>query len=458
LLEDRWVLSPINWNGQGGDLNWGNPGNWDLNRVPMMGDDVMIPTLGGSVSITHANGTDTVQNITSGTNIILSGGTLTVTGNLEMSFGIPFTIKGGTLASATVIGDALLVFTSNGGTLSGVTVNGTMDLTQQNPRVTVYGGLTLNGTMLLGNAAGSTYGRVVFGNSSSAAGSLTGTATIVFGGSGNNLIENQSNLTGALGTLTIGSTVTIHGKSGVIDNYYNNGSLANQGTINADTTGGTLRVGGGSSSAFTNTGTLSAQNGGTLSVVASLTISGRAILSESPSSSMLFKGNLLATAASAAQFNLQGQVTLNGTGTASSPQFLEALSQDLGTDSTAFNRNYAYGTLALANNHMYVKLIDSSGSGSKVLYANSLIVPQNATLDLNGLKLYTRAEQVAGQIVNGTPIVIPDSGPLNLAAPTPGTISPAGELDEWTFFGRGGRSVTVAVNPGTTGAPAPVAP
>ena len=41
---------------------------------------------------------------------------------------------------------------------------------------------------------------------------------------------------------------------------------------------------------------------------------------------------------------------------------------------------------------------------------------------------------------------IADSGDLTLATPTPGVISIAGELDEWNFYGREGRSITAVVN------------
>ena len=58
----------------------------------------------------------------------------------------------------------------------------------------------------------------------------------------------------------------------------------------------------------------------------------------------------------------------------------------------------------------------------------------------------------------GIVTVIPDSGALTPGIPTPGTINPAGQFDQWSFFGRGERNVTVAVNPGTGGAPSPVSP
>jgi hypothetical protein len=85
-----------------------------------------------------------------------------------------------TLANATVTGGSLLVFTGTtiagiGSTLMNVTVNGDMDLSQQpNTRVTVIGGLVLNGTMSVGKADSSTYGLVYFVSGSPC---LTTTAT-----------------------------------------------------------------------------------------------------------------------------------------------------------------------------------------------------------------------------------------------------------------------------------------
>ena len=64
------------------------------------------------------------------------------------------------------------------------------------------------------------------------------------------------------------------------------------------------------------------------------------------------------------------------------------------------------------------------------------LVPTGTTLDLNGLHLYARAAQITGTVVGGTITQIPNGGALSLNSPTPGDISTAGELDDWTFFGR----------------------
>ncbi|WP_341348910.1 RHS repeat-associated core domain-containing protein [Syntrophorhabdus aromaticivorans] len=124
------------------------------------------------------------------------------------------------------------------------------------------------------------------------------------------------------------------------------------------------------------------------------------------------------------------------------------MSQDLGSDASGFTRNFAYGTLILGNN-TYLKLVDLSnnapGMTPEALYVNSLIVPSGTTLDLSGYHLFARATQVSGTIV-GAMTQIADSGDLTLATPTPGVISIAGELDEWNFYGREGRSITAVVN------------
>jgi hypothetical protein len=398
----------------------------------------------------------------------LGGGTLT----LNAASG-SWTLLGGTLKNGTLneSGGALLSIarTSSGGVLTDMTVNGDLDLSQQpNVYIFVYGRLVLNGTMYLGNASGSTYGSVNFANNYSETASLTGNATVVFGGvgpGGSNDLANNSSLSGAAGALTIGPGVTIRGKNGAILIGAGNGDLVNQGTISADTAGGTILLGGNYTARFINQGTINA-SAGTLSFDLRLpvTLSGSAVLHESTTGTIQLDCSLLSTLTNAVQYNPQGTVTLSGTSTAA-PQLLEAMSRDFGIDPTAYSQNYAYGTLALAYNSYvptYVQLVDqarnSSGSGPEAVYTNFLIVPAGTTLDLNGLHLYTRAAQVNGTILHGTVTLIPDSGPLTLGVPTPGNISGVGEVDDWTFFGHAGDAVTVGVNPGYGGVPAPFSP
>ena len=120
------------------------------------------------------------------------GGTVNLTGTLVGNLSLNATtgtwnLVGGTLIGGTLTesGGAELVIES--GYLDGVTVDGTLDLSQGVPAsVTVYNGLVLNGTMLLGNANGATYGTINFGDGYNAAGSLTGSGTVLFGASTGN--------------------------------------------------------------------------------------------------------------------------------------------------------------------------------------------------------------------------------------------------------------------------------
>jgi RHS repeat-associated protein len=87
-----------------------------------------------------------------------------------------------------------------------------------------------------------------------------------------------------------------------------------------------------------------------------------------------------------------------------------------------------------------------------------VIIPAGCTLNLNGLNLYARAVQMAGTVLNGTINQLPNAGALTLNTPTPGDLSTPGELDEWTFFGQAGRTISILVNPGPNGAPAAISP
>ena len=58
-------------------------------------------------------------------------------------------------------------------------------------------------------------------------------------------------------------------------------------------------------------------------------------------------------------------------------------------------------------------------------------------------------------MTNGTISQIADSGPIVLSTPTSGALNVAGELDEWTFFGRAGQNYTIAVETGSGNVLAP---
>ncbi len=161
-------------------------------------------------------------------------------------------------------------------------------------------------------------------------------------------------------------------------------------------------------------------------------------------------------------FQPLGTLTIEGPGSASSPELLEVMSQDQGNVPAGFQGNFHYDTIALASN-AYVRLVDQSqnsagSTGPEALYVNSLVVPAGATLDLNGRSAYTRESQIDGTVINGTIQQVASGGPIAFGESVPGAIATAGQVDSWTFFGRAGSAATVLVNPGNTSAPAALSP
>jgi RHS repeat-associated protein len=158
---------------------------------------------------------------------------------------------------------------------------------------------------------------------------------------------------------------------------------------------------------------------------------------------------------------LAGTTLLNGHGTQAAPQLLEVMSRDLGNVPAGFTRNFGYGTLTLGSNTR-VRLIDdyqnSQGTGPEALYLNSLLVPAGTTLDVNSLHVYARAAQINGTLVGGVVNPLPAGGPLTLGISAPGSITSDTQVDEWTFFGRAGQAVSLIVNTGSGGSPAPLQP
>jgi hypothetical protein len=161
-LEDRRLLATVKWIGGSGD--WNTPANWEddtlpiaVNRLPAAEDDAVIDV--ADVSVTHSIGSHTVKSLTINDPFTLSGGTLIVTGNLVQQNAKPFTMTGGRLASAMVVGGGGAVLAVSGGTLDGVTLGATIDgvsmaaTIQSSSNFSVTGGLTFaNGSVVdLGN-------------------------------------------------------------------------------------------------------------------------------------------------------------------------------------------------------------------------------------------------------------------------------------------------------------------
>ncbi len=335
------------------------------------------------------------------------------------------TIVGGTLASAD---GTRLLLTSGTGTLDGVrvapslTVDGSKfnsTLYQNRNVLRIRNGLELDGTVLVGSQGGSVYGWVFFDGDQT----VSGSGTVRLGGSTiNDFRRVNSN------SITVESGITIEGGTGTLAPSSPSGWLNLQAAV---------KVAG----------------AGTITVPGGLDIDGESLVSVSPSSTLTIstQGNLLGSVQNPSSFAPRGNIKFDSNG--STTQMLEVMGQDLGLTATGFSHsNFSFGALTLSYS-TDVQLVDlhdnAAGAGAEALYVNMLTVPVNATLDLNGLNLYTRASLIQGTVINGTIQQLPESGALTVGEFVPGAISNAGELDEWSFFGRADTSVFVVLNPGT---------
>ncbi len=236
--------------------------------------------------------------------------------------------------------------------------------------------------------------------------------------------------------------------------------------------GSTRKLGnGGISRVLTNYQSIDVQYGSTLVVQQTLRVgessTDNASLKVSYSSRLELAGNLVARTQKPTRVLPHGRIVMNGAGTATTPQILEVMGADLGPISAGFTvANFVFGRLQLANN-TYVQLqnfnVNTVGAAKEALYVNTLVVPSGTKLDLNNLNVYTRSASIAaGSVINGTVTIVPDGGPLPFSIPTPGTIDDSQRTsqlpDEWTFTANQNLPVIIQVNPGATGATAPLAP
>jgi hypothetical protein len=173
----------------------------------------------------------------------LTGATVNLTGSFDNSNQTltlapalgNWNLKGGTITGGIIAntgGSKLQIASSlNGtGTLSGVTVASGLivDAATVSATLNITGGLTLNGTLNVGAANGSTFTHVIFSGSQT----LSGTGSVVLGGSSSNILYSQDTAFGSVGsTLTIANGISIVGGSGELGGYYPVDTFVNNGSI-----------------------------------------------------------------------------------------------------------------------------------------------------------------------------------------------------------------------------------
>ncbi|MFO0938840.1 MAG: Ig-like domain-containing protein [Gemmataceae bacterium] len=278
ILEDRNAPATFTWvNAAGG--SWHTASNWDQNAVPGSTDDVVIPDLAGDQTITYSVGTSEVASVVANEQLKITGGTLSIDGTFSGNQSLiitngtlanavtqevsQLTAQGGTLDGVTIDGDATI---SSGVRIQGVVVNGSMRVVGGNYSY-VSGGLTVNGTLKLGDDETNNVGRLQFVDSQT----LGGTGTVLFDSFSTYNFNSNQLLINNPATLTVGPGVTVKGKWGDLS-----GNLILQGTVDTGNGQGRIRINSNSSTTWTNTGTLRA-NGGSLETGGSWTNSGTLI-------------------------------------------------------------------------------------------------------------------------------------------------------------------------------------
>ncbi|MEO7995991.1 MAG: S-layer family protein, partial [Gemmatimonadaceae bacterium] len=237
-----------------------------------IGDQYVVATAGasilnnGRISADVAGGNINITNATVTNNGILeakNGGVLTLSSNVTGNVGSQISAGAGSVVLQNGVklsgvvnstGTGSLRATNNGNNfLDAVALTGTLDLATAHGTERVVNGFALNGTVNINNNS-----VLAFTGTQS----LTGTGTIVLGGTGP---SNYVALDNSNAVLTIGSGVKIRGENGTvgIQNFVASAatSIINNGRISADVAGGTINM---TQATITNNGIMEALNGGTL--------------------------------------------------------------------------------------------------------------------------------------------------------------------------------------------------
>ncbi|MCA1686795.1 MAG: hypothetical protein LC745_12670, partial [Planctomycetia bacterium] len=306
----------------------------------------------------------------------------------------------------------------SGVTLDAYTLDSPIDLTTHYDYLQFLNGLTVNTTLLVGDALGATYTSIY---PLDAVETIGGTGKLVFGANASNGIRGY----GSGAVLTIGPGLTVGGQSGSL--YVPSGVLVNQGTIAADAAGGTIVIGPGAT--FTNSGTVAARNGGTV------VTSGR--LSNLSGDGTLSGGTW--NAASGGTLKLPSGVVHN-----SASVTIDGAASSIPALATMVSNQ---GSFSLFNG-AHLAILGPTGVAS-FTYSNTgtLDVGRGATLSIGDLAHPAGFDQYAGttSLDGGRLAVASGDVPGNVALDA-GSLTGSGTVDAHVFNG-GGRIVPGAGGP-----------
>jgi hypothetical protein len=230
VLEDRTVLSTVNWVGGSGD--WSNASNWldavtQAHHVPTPTDDAVI-NMAGDITVTHSAGSDRVHSLVSQNAFVMSGGSLDL--NADSALEGAFTFTNGILSGrGNLTVDS--PFTWTGGTMSGL------------------GHTVVTGTLALSNLGGFNPSTTLDGRA------LDNYGTTTWTGVGNISVGNGGSFNTVADAVFIVSTDTVSGAN--FTGFGTPGAFNNQGTFVKQNTSGTASFG----VAFNNGGTVDVMTG-----------------------------------------------------------------------------------------------------------------------------------------------------------------------------------------------------
>jgi hypothetical protein len=210
-----------------------------------------------------------------------------------------------------------------------------------------------------------------------------------------------SSISGTPGAmLTVGPDQLIHGSGEIaID-------ILNLGALQGDRPGETLTI----ANPLSNQGSISAENGGRVYIGHPLLMEGMGRFGGDPSGTIEVKSQLSGDTQNTDLYPPAATILFNGIGSVDNPQQLEVMSRDIGQNSWGLRGGLAYCQLTLGSG-AYVQLVDlfdnAQGSSPEALYVTYLEVPENASLDLNGLPAYVFDAQIEGSVAGGSLQFIP---------------------------------------------------
>jgi hypothetical protein len=151
------------------------------------------------------------------------------------------------------------------------------------------------------------------------------------------------------------------------------------------------------SGTLTDDGQLTVQSGTANLANSTLEVDGTGILVMPSAADLQIGGNLIGQTQNAHGFAPQGEVLLNGSGTAVAPQLLEVMGRDLNDVAAGFQDNFAYGMLALGND-TYVRLVDKAGNTGQILQDLRAVKSDVEGLASSGIDLLGNVAKIDPQL------------------------------------------------------------